>query len=222
MTAMTTAMPSTVAKPEIIISRRIFACRRACAGSRIGSGAGARAESRGGARVASVGAWAPDGGKVMVETPGRIETLVVEQDNDGERLDRALAAQVTALSRTRLKALVLAGRVAIGGRTIRDPGHHVNAGDRVTLEVPPPEEASPQPEDIGLAIVHEDDDLVIIDKPRGLVVHPAAGNRSGTLVNALIAHCGASLSGIGGGGGAGGGPRPPQDHPRPLGGGAND
>ena len=134
----------------------------------------------------------------MVETPGRIETLVVEQDHDGERLDRALAAQVTALSRTRLKALVLAGRVAIGGRTIRDPGHHVNAGDRVTLEVPPPEEAAPQPEDIGLAIVHEDDDLVIIDKPRGLVVHPAAGNRSGTLVNALIAHCGASLSGIGG------------------------
>src|ERR1700716_1429147 len=220
MTAMTTAMPSTVAKPEIIMSRRIFACRRACAGSRTGSGA--RAESRGGARVASVGAWAPDSGKVMVETPGRIETLVVEQDHDGERLDRALAAQVTALSRSRLKALVLAGRVAIGGRTIRDPGHHVNAGDRVTLEVPPPEEATPQPEDIGLAIVHEDDDLVIIDKPRGLVVHPAAGNRSGTLVNALIAHCGASLSGIGGGGRARRRPRPPQDHPRPLGGGAND
>ena len=112
----------------------------------------------------------------MVETPGRIETLVVEQDHDGERLDRALAAQVTALSRTRLKALVLAARVAIGGRTIRDPGHHVNAGDRVTLEVPPPEEAAPQPEDIGLAIVHEDDDLVIIDKLKGLVVHPAAGH----------------------------------------------
>src|SRR5712671_1143187 len=181
MIPMTTAMPSTVAKPEIIMSRRIFACRRACAGSSTGSGAGSRAESRGGARVGSVGAGAPDGGKVMVETPGRIETLVVEQDHDGERLDRALA-----------------GRVAIGGRTIRDPGHHVNAGDRVTLEVPPPEEAAPQPEDIGLAIVHEDDDLVIIDKPKGLVVHPAAGNRSGTLVNALIAHCGASLSGIGG------------------------
>ena len=134
----------------------------------------------------------------MVETPGRIETLVVDEDHDGERLDRALAARMAALSRTRVKALVLAGRVAIGGRTIRDPGHHVNAGDRVTLEVPPPEEAAPQPEDIKLAIVHEDDDLVIIDKPSGLVVHPAAGNRSGTLVNALIAHCGASLSGIGG------------------------
>src|ERR1700704_6124301 len=119
MTAMTTAMPSTGAKPEIIMSRRTFACRRACAGSRTGSCA--RAESRGGARVASVGAWAPDSGKVMVETPGRIETLVVEQDHDGERLDRALAAQVTALSRTRLKALVLAGRVAIGGGPGRAP-----------------------------------------------------------------------------------------------------
>ncbi|HEX4553868.1 MAG TPA: S4 domain-containing protein, partial [Xanthobacteraceae bacterium] len=85
----------------------------------------------------------------MVETPGRIETLVVDEDHDGERLDRALAARMTALSRTRLKALVLAGRVAIGGRTIRDPGHHVNAGDRVTLEVPPPEEAAPQAENIG-------------------------------------------------------------------------
>src|SRR4030081_2646943 len=121
MIPMTTAMPSTVAKPEIIMSRRIFACRRACAGSRIGSGADARAGSRGGARIASVGAWAPDGGKVMVETPGRIETVVVEQDHDGERLDRALAAQVTALSRTRLKALVLAGRGAIGGGPDRAP-----------------------------------------------------------------------------------------------------
>src|SRR5258706_6185943 len=123
MIPMTTAMPSTVAKPEIIMSRRIFACRRACAGSRTGSCAGSRAEPRGGAWIASVGAWAPDSGKVMVETPDRIETLVVEQDHDGERLDRALAAQVTALSRTRLKALVLAGRVAIGGRPARRPRH---------------------------------------------------------------------------------------------------
>src|SRR5258705_6966937 len=128
MIPMTTAMPSTVAKPEIIMRRRIFACRRACAGSSTGSGAG----SRGGARVGSVGAWAPDGGKVMVETPGRIETLVVEDDHDGERLDRALAAQVTALSRTRLKALVLAGRVAIGGRTIPHPPPPRNAGDPIT------------------------------------------------------------------------------------------
>ena len=134
----------------------------------------------------------------MVETPDRIETTVVGEAEAGERLDRVLAAHVTALSRTRLKALVLAGRVAVGGRTIRDPGHHVNAGDRLTVAVPPPEEAEPRAESIPLAIVHEDDDLIIIDKPKGLVVHPAAGNRTGTLVNALIAHCGPSLSGIGG------------------------
>ncbi|HUI95238.1 MAG TPA: RluA family pseudouridine synthase [Xanthobacteraceae bacterium] len=134
----------------------------------------------------------------MVETPNQIETTVVGEAEAGKRLDRVLAAHVTALSRTRLKALVLAGRVAVSGRTIRDPGHHVNAGDRLAVAVPPPEEAEPQAEPIPLAIVHEDDDLIIIDKPSGLVVHPAAGNRTGTLVNALIAHCGASLSGIGG------------------------
>src|SRR3979411_2139312 len=95
MTAMTTAMPSTVAKPEIIMSRRIFACRRACAGSRMGSGGGARPGSCNGSWAGLMGAWAPDGGKVMVETPGRIETLVVEQDHDGQRQDRARAPQRT-------------------------------------------------------------------------------------------------------------------------------
>jgi 23S rRNA pseudouridine1911/1915/1917 synthase len=134
----------------------------------------------------------------MAETPEQVEQVTVEAAETGERLDRVLAARVTGMSRTRLKALVLAGRVAIGGRTIRDPGHRVNAGDRIAVAVPPPEPAAPEGEAIPLTIVHEDDDLVIIDKPKGLVVHPAAGNRSGTLVNALIAHCGASLSGIGG------------------------
>jgi 23S rRNA pseudouridine1911/1915/1917 synthase len=129
---------------------------------------------------------------------GRLESIEVGTEDAGARLDRVLATHVPALSRTRLKALVLAGHVAIGGRTIRDPGHHVNAGDQLTVEVPPPEDAAPQAERIPLAILHEDDDLIVIDKPKGLVVHPAAGNRTGTLVNALIAHCGASLSGIGG------------------------
>jgi 23S rRNA pseudouridine1911/1915/1917 synthase len=130
----------------------------------------------------------------MVE---EVETLVVAAADAGARLDRVLAAQ-GALSRTRLKALILAGEVAVGGRTIRDPGHRVNVGDVVHLKVPPPEPAEPAGEDIPLTIVHEDDDVIVIDKPAGLVVHPAAGNPSGTLVNALIAHCGASLSGIGG------------------------
>ncbi len=128
----------------------------------------------------------------------RQEKVVIAGEDAGERLDRVLAARIGDLSRSRLKALILAGEVAIGGRTIRDPGHHVNAGDAVMVEVPPPEPAEPGPENIPLDIVFEDDEIVVIDKPKGLVVHPAAGNWTGTLVNALIAHCGDSLSGIGG------------------------
>jgi 23S rRNA pseudouridine1911/1915/1917 synthase len=116
----------------------------------------------------------------------------------GARLDRVLAQRLAALSRSRLKALILAGATAIDKTTVRDPGHRVNAGDAITLTVPPNAPAEPAPEDIPLNIVYEDDSLIVIDKPKGLVVHPAAGNPSGTLVNALIAHCGASLSGIGG------------------------
>jgi 23S rRNA pseudouridine1911/1915/1917 synthase len=115
----------------------------------------------------------------------------------GERLDRVVAP-LAELSRSRLKALILDGALAIDGRTIRDPGHRVNAGDTIELAIPPDEPAEPLAEDIPLAVVHEDADLIVIDKPKGLVVHPAAGNQTGTLVNALIAHCGASLSGIGG------------------------
>jgi 23S rRNA pseudouridine1911/1915/1917 synthase len=128
----------------------------------------------------------------------RVETIVVAAAEARERLDRALAARVADASRSRLKALILAGQVAIGGRTIRDPGHRVNAGDEIAVAVPPAEPATPEPENIPLSIVHEDADIIVIDKPRGLVVHPAAGNWTGTLVNALLAHCGASLSGIGG------------------------
>jgi 23S rRNA pseudouridine1911/1915/1917 synthase len=119
-------------------------------------------------------------------------------DEAGCRLDRALAARIDGLSRSRLKTLILAGHVAVGGRTIRDPGHRVNAGDSVSVVVPQAEPAEPQAENIPLAIVYEDKDIIVIDKPAGLVVHPAAGNWTGTLVNALVAHCGASLSGIGG------------------------
>jgi 23S rRNA pseudouridine1911/1915/1917 synthase len=115
----------------------------------------------------------------------------------GERLDRILA-QNADLSRSRLKALILEGAVTIGERTILDPGHRVNAGDEISVTIPPDAPAEPQGEDIPLQIVHEDDALIVIDKPKGLVVHPAAGNQTGTLVNALIAHCGESLSGIGG------------------------
>ncbi len=125
------------------------------------------------------------------------ETVKVAAEETGERLDRVLAAHVE-LSRTRLKALILEGRVAIDRATIRDPGHRVNLGDTVVVSVPATEEPAMAAEAIPLAVVYEDEHLLVIDKPAGLVVHPAAGNWSGTLVNALIAHCGASLSGIGG------------------------
>jgi 23S rRNA pseudouridine1911/1915/1917 synthase len=128
----------------------------------------------------------------------RTEEFVTDQASAGERLDRVLAATIADLSRSRLKVLILAGEVTVGGRTVRDPGHRVNAGDAIAVNLPPPEPAAPQPENIPLNVVFEDDVIVVIDKPRGLVVHPAAGKPTGTLVNALIAHCGDSLSGIGG------------------------
>jgi 23S rRNA pseudouridine1911/1915/1917 synthase len=124
--------------------------------------------------------------------------IVIAGDEAGQRLDRVLAARIEDFSRSRLKALILDGGVAIDGRTIRDPEYRVNAGQTAAVHVPQPTPAKPAAETIPLAIVYEDDDVIVIDKPRGLVVHPAAGNWTGTLVNALIAHCGASLSGIGG------------------------
>jgi 23S rRNA pseudouridine1911/1915/1917 synthase len=128
----------------------------------------------------------------------RSETLTAADMDLGNRLDRVLASRLPDLSRSRLKALILAGEVAIGARTIRDPGHRVNAGDRITVGIPAAESAAPGGEAIPLDVVFEDDAVIVIDKPSGLVVHPAAGHWSGTLVNALIAHCGESLSGIGG------------------------
>ena len=126
------------------------------------------------------------------------EIVVSGAEDRGQRLDRLLAARLPALSRTRLKRLILEGRVRLGARTIGDPGLRVKPGDRIEVNVPPPEPAKPKAEAIPLQVVYEDGELIVIDKPAGLVVHPAAGNRTGTLVNALIAHCGDTLSGIGG------------------------
>ena len=127
-----------------------------------------------------------------------VETVEIAAEEQGQRLDRVLAARMPALSRSRLKVLILDGRVTIDGRTIRDPAIQVKSGDNVTVTLPAPEAAKPAGEPIPLNVVYEDDALIVIDKPKGLVVHPAAGHAKGTLVNALIAHCGDSLSGIGG------------------------
>jgi 23S rRNA pseudouridine1911/1915/1917 synthase len=125
-------------------------------------------------------------------------SVLIPDDDPGGRLDRLLAAHIAELSRTRLKALIEAGAVAVDGRTIRDPGHRVNSGAAIVVDIPPSLPAKPAPEAIPLNVVYEDDDIIVVDKPKGLVVHPAAGHWTGTLVNALVAHCGASLSGIGG------------------------
>jgi 23S rRNA pseudouridine1911/1915/1917 synthase len=124
--------------------------------------------------------------------------VIVNGDEGSVRLDRVLAIRRPELSRSRLKALILAGSVRVRNTAVRDPAYHVAAGDPIVIDVPEATPPEPRGEDIALDIVFEDDDIIVIDKPKGLVVHPAAGHETGTLVNALIAHCGASLSGIGG------------------------
>lgn len=119
-------------------------------------------------------------------------------EGNDQRLDRTLAGLVADLSRVRIQGLIRDGAVASAGRTIWDPGHRVKSGDEITLLVPPPRPAEPEPQAMALVVAYEDADLIVIDKPAGLVVHPAAGHESGTLVNALIARCGDQLSGIGG------------------------
>ncbi len=118
--------------------------------------------------------------------------------DSGERLDKLLAGAAPELSRSRLKALILAGHVASGGATVTDPSYRVKPGESFAVTIPEPVAAQPQGQAMALTVVHEDEALIVIDKPAGLVVHPGPGNPDRTLVNALIAHCGDSLSGIGG------------------------
>lgn len=124
--------------------------------------------------------------------------LVATPEEAGARLDRFLAQRLPGLSRARLQVLIRAGRVTRDGAVMQDQGHRVKAGESYRVSLPDPEPAAPAPEPMALAIAYEDRDLIVVDKPKGLAVHPSPGHRSGTLVNALIAHCGSSLSGIGG------------------------
>ena len=116
----------------------------------------------------------------------------------GGRLDAVLAKALPAFSRNRIKDLILAGAAAINGQTATEPKTRVKAGDALILTAPPPEDPDPKPEDIPLDILYEDDELVVINKPVGMVVHPAPGSAHGTLVNALLFHCKGSLPGING------------------------
>lgn len=117
---------------------------------------------------------------------------------DGWRLDRALADAIPTLSRERLKVLIAGGKVSRAGELARDPARRARGGDLFAVAVPEPEPAHNEAQDIPLRIAFEDEHLLVIDKPAGLVVHPAAGNLDGTLVNALLHHCRGGLSGIGG------------------------
>jgi 23S rRNA pseudouridine1911/1915/1917 synthase len=136
----------------------------------------------------------------------RRHRLIVAPDQAGQRLDRHLAdhlaSSVDGLSRSRLKALIEAGHVSLGSRIdlkpVREPSRKVKAGETIDVLLPEAEAATPLPQHIALTILYEDADLLVLEKPAGLVVHPAPGNPDMTLVNALLAHCGDSLSGIGG------------------------
>ncbi|MHA3978052.1 RluA family pseudouridine synthase [Halovulum sp. GXIMD14794] len=134
-----------------------------------------------------------------MEDPSRIIRVTIAAD--APRLDKALAAalpEALGLSRSRVQALISGGGVSRDGTVLPDPKTKVRAGDTLVLSLPDPTPAEAGPEAIPLSVVYEDDDLIVIDKPAGMVVHPAPGAETGTLVNALLHHCGASLSGIGG------------------------
>jgi len=122
----------------------------------------------------------------------------VAGDQAGTRLDKWLAGAVADLSRERLKTLIKQGRVRADGETISDPSYGVKSGQTFVVDVPEPISAIPKAQEIPLVIAYEDEAVIVVNKPAGLVVHPAPGNLDHTLVNALIHHCGDSLSGIGG------------------------
>ena len=124
---------------------------------------------------------------------------VTVQNNVGHiRLDKFLSQCLIELSRSRIKSLILSGNVSCGSRILLNPSRSVKTGERFSIVIPDVKSPIPVGQKMDLDIVYEDDDLIVINKPAGLVVHPAAGNKDMTLVNALISHCGSSLSGIGG------------------------
>lgn len=129
---------------------------------------------------------------------GGTVSFMVTADDTGVRVDRFLARLNLGLSRSRIQALIRESRATVNAEPLTDASLKLKAGDAIVLELPAPVAAEPAAEPMPLAVVYEDDALIVIDKPAGLVVHPSAGHEEGTLVNALIAHCGETLSGIGG------------------------
>ena len=123
--------------------------------------------------------------------------LTVQAEDTGSRIDKYISDNIGQLTRSAVQGLLEKGNILVGGKSV-SKNYKLRAGDMVTVEIPEPEPMDAQPEDIPLDIVYEDDDLLVVNKPKGMVVHPAHGHYTGTLVNALLHHCGESLSGING------------------------
>ncbi|MFT3995913.1 MAG: RluA family pseudouridine synthase [Asticcacaulis sp.] len=133
----------------------------------------------------------------LADSDGETHDLVLTADMAGDRLDRALLPLMPDLSRARLQALISEGHLSLDGQTVSDGKHKAKAGT-YALFVPAPVSAIPEPQDLSLEVLYEDAHLIVVNKPAGMAAHPAPGTPDGTLVNALLFHCGASLSGIGG------------------------
>lgn len=130
-------------------------------------------------------------------TEPQIHRFTVQPEDAGERLDRWLAGRLPSMSRSRLKQLIEGGNLESAGAALCQPSRKVLPGERFVLAIPPVEAPEPEAQHLPLSVIYEDAELIVVDKPAGLVVHPAPGNPDRTLVNALIAHCGDSLRGIG-------------------------
>jgi 23S rRNA pseudouridine1911/1915/1917 synthase len=128
---------------------------------------------------------------------GSTQTIIVEQTRPSERLDVFLKSQLPDVSRGTIQRLIEEGEIKVDGKSVK-PTHHPHIGEQISIHWPEPKTAEAKPEDIPLEIVYEDNDLLVLNKPPGLVVHPAAGHEEHTLVNALLHHCAGNLSGIGG------------------------
>ncbi|MEE1109476.1 MAG: pseudouridine synthase, partial [Lachnospiraceae bacterium] len=126
-----------------------------------------------------------------------LRTLIVPEEMEEERCDRFLAEELPEYSRSYLQKLIAGGRAAVGGKPVKS-SRKMKTGEELVVRIPAPEELSVEPEDIPLDIIYEDADVLIVNKPKGMVVHPAPGNMTGTLVNAVLAHCRGDLSGING------------------------
>ena len=180
--AKTATKPNTIIKPDTNNNRRNFFCSRIAAGL--------NSDSISFSFIGSVMQInSDDENKILF----RYEVTAEQQ---GQRIDSLLATLITNFSRTRIKSLIKFGEVTINGSIITQQSKKVNIGDSIELKVPEPELPKPKPEKLDLPIVFEDDDVIVVDKPAGMVVHPAPGNWTGTVVNALLYHCGDRLSGI--------------------------